>query len=403
MIGAPTTPHARRSPPTESSSGRVHLWRTWRGPLLVIAVVLLGSALVAFLQRSPAVTGPLDPRSTAPSGAHAIVDLLAARGQAVSRVDTAAAAVTQARGSSAVIVITDSAYLPDTALAALRHSPGNLLLIAPDAAALAELAPHIALAGPAGLRPVAAGCSLPAARLAGPVVLGGELLRPDAPGGWLCYPWRSPGSAGQPPVSLARYASGGRIITVLGTGAPFTNLYLAQQGDAALALNLLSTGHRIIWLVRPPGALPVPAGSPASSQSLIPPAATWIALELAIAVLLAAAWRIRRFGPLVAEPIPVPVRASETVRGHGRLYRERRARARAAVVLRQAVLARILPRLGLPYDAVPDTICQELAARTQRDESAIRAILFGSPPAGDAGLVALAGALDTLEGQVLTQ
>ena len=64
-------------------------------------------------------------------------------------------------------------------------------------------------------------------------------------------------------------------------------------------------------------------------------------------VLLAALWQGRRLGPLVAEQLPVVVRASETVEGRGRLYRSRRARDRAADALRTATLQRMLPRLGL--------------------------------------------------------
>jgi hypothetical protein len=127
-----------------------------------------------------------------------------------------------------------------------------------------------------------------------------------------------------------------------------------------------------------------------------------VAAELAVALLLAALWRARRFGPLVAEPLPVVVRASETVEGHGRLYLARRARGRAAEALRAATLARITTRLGLPRATPAGVTCQELAARTGRDPGEIQAILFGPAPRDDAALVSLAGALDTLEGQVLT-
>ena len=67
-------------------------------------------------------------------------------------------------------------------------------------------------------------------------------------------------------------------------------------------------------------------------------------------MLLVALWRGRRIGPLVAEELPVVVRASETVEGRGRLYRSRRARDRAAQALRTATLQRMLPRLGLGAD-----------------------------------------------------
>ena len=77
------------------------------------------------------------------------------------------------------------------------------------------------------------------------------------------------------------------------------------------------------------------------------PAVTWIVFQLCLAIALLALWQGRRLGPLVAERLPVVVRASETVEGRGRLYRSRRARDRAADALRTATLQRMLPRLGL--------------------------------------------------------
>ena len=86
---------------------------------------------------------------------------------------------------------------------------------------------------------------------------------------------------------------------------------------------------------------------PASIFDLIPQNVTWIVWQLCLVVLLVALWKGRRPGPLVAEELPVVVRASETVEGRGRLYRSRRARDRAAAALRTATLQRLLPRLGL--------------------------------------------------------
>ena len=62
--------------------------------------------------------------------------------------------------------------------------------------------------------------------------------------------------------SLVRYQRGGRIITVLGTGTPLTNLDLGNNGNAALALNLLASDSRIVWLMPGPAA---GAGRPAQA------------------------------------------------------------------------------------------------------------------------------------------
>src|SRR5205823_5107838 len=138
----------------------------------------------------------------------------------------------------------------------------------------------------------------------------------------------------------------------------------------ALALNLLAGDAHVVWLV--PGPVAVGGPRPRSVTGLIPEPAYLVAAELAVAVVLAALWRMRRFGPLVFEPLPVVVRASETAEGHGRLYRSRRARDRAAAALRAAALARITIRTGLPQATSPEVICQELAGRTGRGAQEIQ-------------------------------
>lgn len=177
---------------------------------------------------------------------------------------------------------------------------------------------------------------------------------------------------------------------MLSTGAPLTNQYLAEGGDAALALNLLRSASQITWVVPTAAAPPAQPGTGQQTFfSLVPWPAYLIAIQLVIAALLAAAWRARRLGPLVAERLPVIVRASETVEGHGRLYQARRARGRAAGELRAAA-ARIARLTG--GDVSPG----ELASRTGQPQQEVAALLGGSPPASDHELVALATSLDTL-------
>jgi hypothetical protein len=368
-------------------------------------VILLGGVLIALLQ--PASTpGYLDPRSTGPSGARALADILAHRGEPVTWAGTVESAEAAARGSGGVtLVITSPGLLSARELGRLGAVRGNLMLVEPVSASLAALAPGTAVAGKAPLAAADPGCRLTAARLAGHADLGGVLLRSTARGAWQCYPVN-----GHP--TLVRYTTGyrttggrttgGRTITLLGSGAPLTNQYLARHGNAALALDLLSGSARIVWLVPAPPAGAPPPGGPQSLFSLIPWSAYLVTIQLAIAVALAALWRVRRLGPLVAEPLPVVVRASETVEGHGRLYQSRRSRDRAAAVLREAALNRITARLALPHGAGAGAICAAMAARTGRGAGEIRATLFGPVPRDDAALTALARDIDTLEGEVRT-
>src|SRR4029077_10464304 len=101
---------------------------------------------------------------------------------------------------------------------------------------------------------------------------------------------------------------------------------------------------------------------------LIPANVIWMVVQLWLAVLLIALWKGRRIGPLVAEELPVVIRASETVEGRGRLYRSRRARDRAAQALRASTLQRLVPRLGLAADTSAPAVVIAVAHRSRSHE-----------------------------------
>jgi hypothetical protein len=416
----PRTPGPRTppAPSRPSSPAGAEVWRTWRTPLALVCVILLAGTLIALLELGAApATSYLDPASTTTTGAHAITDILAARGVPVTRVTTVAAA-RAAAGAAApggvTLVVTSPALLTAGELAGLARVPADRVLIGPGRPALRALAPEVELAGIGPVEALPADCGLAAARVAGSADMGGGQMvarpatktprsrrhrpaRSGAAQAALCYP--SGGLA-----SLVQYQAAGHVITVLGTGNALTNGSLAQQGDAALALNLLSGRPRIVWLVPGPQ---LPASVPPSRQKplldVIPLPAYLVALQLGVAVLLAALWRSRRLGPLVPEPLPVVVRASETAEGHAGLYRSRRARGRAAAALRTALLNRTLPALGLPPDAGAADVVAAFSARSGSGQDRIEAMLFGPAPRDDTALVALADELDALEKEVRTQ
>ena len=93
-------------------------------------------------------------------------------------------------------------------------------------------------------------------------------------------------------------------------------------------MNLAGQHPRRCWYA--PQRIEGETSSPSTIFDLIPDNVSWIVWQLWLVVLLVAFWKGRRVGPLVAEELPVVVRASETVEGRGRLYRSRRARDRAA-------------------------------------------------------------------------
>ena len=368
--------------------------RRWRRPALLAAAVVAAGAIVVLLQPAPA-DGYLDPDGTGATGSHALADLLTARGQRVLRVPVPPSA-DAAPGS--VELITGAGSLTAAQLAQAGRFDGDILLVAssdvdnstPHAvddvpAALRAIAPGVQFAGYEPKTVARPGCTAQAVVDAGDAYFYGALLRSSAPGAQSCYPGRHGGYA------LASYRDGARTITVLGSSAPLTNGYLAAAGDAALCLNLLRSARQVIWVVPSPAAQGVAAPGQRSFFSLVPQPVYLIALQLCIAVVLAAAWRARRPGPLVAERLPVTVRASETVEGHGRLYQARRARDRVAAELRTAASARIARQAGA-------TLADEaIATRAGLPSAEVAALLHGPPPTTDQALVTLAAELDTLE------
>lgn len=369
------------------------LWPQWR-PWLAVAVVIAAGATVIALAHRPPATEYLSPDSVTPSGTHALADVLAGLGRQVRLQRTVPSAITAATAGS-TLVITSPRYLSATDLAALARVPANVLLVGPTEAALVAIDPIIMLVGPAQRVVVTPpGCSLRAAVLAGSVDAGGEnmLVRNVTTPVQQCYTSVSGSTLVQSEVR-------NRLVTVLGAADLLTNADLAQQGNAALAINLLAT-RRIVWLVPPAVAVPASSAGPKSFFSLVPLAAYLVAAELVFVLLLAVAWRARRLGPLVSEPLPVAVHAAETVIGHGRLYLARHARGNTAAALRGALLARLIPALGLTADASSGALTAAIAARSAASPDRITELLYGPPPQTDAALVTLARALDDLAREI---
>jgi hypothetical protein len=187
-------------------------------------------------------------------------------------------------------------------------------------------------------------------------------------------------------------------VTVVGSTDFMTNGDLLRAGNAALAMNLAGQHPRLVWYA--PQRLEGGSSGSATIFDLMPDSVTWVVLQLALTVLLVALWKGRRIGPLVAENLPVVVRASETVEGRGRLYRSRRARDRAAQALRTAALQRMLPRLGLGVDSPAHIVASAIAQGSNMGPEALLHILFGPSPDTDADLTQLARVLDDIERQV---
>ena len=99
-------------------------------------------------------------------------------------------------------------------------------------------------------------------------------------------------------------------------------------------------------------------------MSLTPPWVTPLILLVVLFGLAAAIWRGRRLGALVAERLPVVVRANETMEGRARLYERAGSREHALDSLRIGALARLAKLCGLPRRATLDDVIDAVAALT---------------------------------------
>jgi hypothetical protein len=254
-----------------------------------------------------------------------------------------------------------------------------------------------------------------------------------------CFPVGSGDSAAPAMVSVRDEDTGGDVI-LLGWTDFVENQYLAQQGDAALALRLFGAHGTLVWLATQftedenltgcqglacgdggnASGQPTStaegngsgggggAGSGGNAQAvtlaqLIPHWIWWMLLQLVLAAFALAYWRSRRLGRLVHERLPVRARAAETVEGHANLYRRASAHGRAAGLLRSAAARRIAPLLGLPAGPAgrsPASLAGPVAERLGRPREQVEAILAGPAPMTEAELVQLTDQLDRLEQEV---
>jgi hypothetical protein len=378
------------SPDTAVGPTVVQRWRSARWVLLAL-VVIVGVATLSTVLTAPRPGGPMDPESTSPEGARALVTILRERGVDVIAADDIAAVERAARPDT-LILVAQTFYLFDVdLLPRLAALPGDRLLAEPVSRTREVLAPQIRLGGATKFSENKPDCDMREATRAGEVQFGLS----DA------YE-----AAGDVPVTrcyggaLVRYTDNGREVTVVSTGGFMTNSGLLKDGNAALAMNLAGSHQRVIWYAPQHSEGNGQSGGGATLFDLMPDQVMWIFLQLCLGVALLALWKGRRIGPLVAEQLPVVVRASETVEGRGRLYRSRRARDRAAEALRTATLQRMLPRLGLGHDAQPPAVAQAVAERCGLYPQTVAHTLFGPPPANDPDLVNLAHELDNIERQV---
>ncbi|MEV5491889.1 DUF4350 domain-containing protein [Streptomyces bobili] len=388
-------------PATSVSPTPRQVWTRSRGIVLALVLLLAGATVLAVL-RSDARHGALDPRSGDPYGSRAVAELLAGHGVSTRVVTTLAEARTATSPDTTLLVAAPD-LLTERQQGELRSatadSGGRTVLVAPGTWSVETLAPGVT-ADPATSRgsTLDPDCALPAAQNAGSADTGGIRYTTTRPEADECYPSNRLATLVRVPDP-----TGDGDTVVLGAPDIFHNDRLDEEGNASLALQLLGSRPHLVWYL--PSLSDTSAADQDEEKSffdLIPSGWLWGTLQLFVAAALAALWRARRLGPLVPERLPVAIRASETVEGRARLYRKADARDRAATALRSTTRTRLAPLVGVPVTQAhtPETLLPALSTHLHGDGQTLHALLFGLPPADDAGLITLADQLDALEREV---
>lgn len=210
-------------------------------------------------------------------------------------------------------------------------------------------------------------------------------------------------SADGEPADVPEGASYALVPTATGVifGAPeaFTNRRIPDAGHAALALNLFGNSSELIWYT-PSGADLSGPNEWGSPTQLIPnwliPLVAWLASVAVVAMVVFG----RRHGPVVEEPLPVEVPASEATEGRARLYAQANALGPAAATLRSAHLLRIARMLRLGRAASAATVAEAAARQSGQAPDVVMSLLSPQTITTHTRLVRYAQELADLEDAV---
>lgn len=368
-------------------------FRRHRALAVLGAVVAAGLALVIWAQLSPKGDAvPLSVHNAGPDGARAVTQILGRHGVEVHEAGSyeEAMAALQSGSSPTLLLYDRNGLLDEPRLQDLTASAERVVVVSPRLQTLAALSGGIRQAGvvPDAFPVLEPGCSLPDPEAAGPVSGESGLLYE---GGTSCY---RPGDSG---AGLLAVSEDGRL-TVLGSTAVLSNDRLDDLGHAALALRTLGPSPDLVWYIPTLEDLET-GGSPESLDELAPDWVRFLGPWLALVAIAAIAWRGRRLGPLVFEPLPVVVKAVETAEGRARLYHDSRAVDQARDNLRAGTLVRLSAHLRVGPGATADQVIAAVAQFLDEPARDIRD-LVNEHPRTEARLVAWSRELDNLEKEV---
>ena len=364
----------------------------WVGVLVFLVVVIL---IVLGTAGSQAGGTRLDPENAAPPGGRAVAEVLRQQGVTVTATTSLEAterAITDPAETTLFLYDPDL-RLSDEQLRRAAGLAGTVIIADASFDELRSLAPELAQAGHVeGV--LEADCDLTAVQKAGTVRSddNGYRVVDDGRDATACL------GSGDDVYSLVQLDGDESRLVFLGAASALTNEHVVEEGNAALALNLLGENPELVWYL--PSVDDLRSDAPQDLGSLSPPWLTPALALLVITFVVGALWRGRRFGPLVVENLPVTVRASETMLGRARLYQKSTARLRALDALRIGSVQRLAVLCGLPRTATVDDVVASVAGATGQQLPSIRRLLVDAVPGSDAELVALSDDLLELERDV---
>lgn len=359
-----------------------------RSTLVVLAGLTLAVVVVLLLGDAGARRGvALDPDNPDPDGARALARVLSDQGVDVT-IARGADALDATEIEDATVLVTSTELLGESTIARLvEHTAGARLVLAEPgpgttaALGVDSLPYQVTLDEP---RP--ADCADPT--YAGLSVQVDHAVEYPVRGG--CFRGEHGALVAEPRPDLV----------LLGAGELLSNGQVLRADDAAVALRLLGERDHLVWYV--PSLDDLVGDDGVSLATLLPRwlrPALWVLALSAFALLL---WRARRLGPLATEPLPVVVKAIETTRSRGRLYRKAGDRGHAAEVLRSAARRHAADRLGLDTRADAAGLVDDVVRHTGRARDEVAWLLGpgAPPPTTDHDLIALADRLAELDREV---
>jgi hypothetical protein len=384
MTAAPTAPPSTTTATTTPAQGFFRRNRIWFAVGIALALAL--AVAVWATASDPEYSAPLDPQNPDPEGAQALAQVLEDEGVDITIVRSADALEDAEVGQRTTVLVTGTDQLASstTRQLNLETSAADVVLVEPPDYVLEVLETRIE---PAFADAETTGDCTDSR-------FDDLTLRVDSAYGYDTRVGCFPSNDG------FVLASGSGTTTYLGAGEAITNDQVLRGDNAAVALRLLGAHDKLVWYV--------PTYDDAADDeavSLWAFAPDWLAPSLwlvAFAAIALILWRGRRLGKLASEPLPVVVRAVETTRSRGRMYRRADDRPYAAAAMRAAARRRLADHLRLGRAASEAEVITAVARHLGHPEQQVGALLalHAPVPGSDAGLVQLAKELMQLDREV---